>query len=308
MGGLSGERKVSLKSGKAVAAALAQTGHDVVPWDVTEPSVAGLDRVRPDVVFVALHGPFGEDGHVQRMLESMGLPYTGSGPEASRLAMDKLASKALFVRHAIPTADYFAVGPAQSMGSITSRAHQFGCPLVCKPAASGSSLGVTIVRRPAALAAAVARARRESDMILIERYVPGRELTVGILDGEPLPLVELIPEREFFDYEAKYEDEKTRYVTPVSLLPTIYRKAREAALRAWAAIGCRHMARLDLIYGYDGRLYVLEANTIPGLTARSLLPMAAAEAGVSFPALCDTIARAALRDAAEESRRRRLTA
>jgi len=164
------------------------------------------------------------------------------------------------------------------------------------------------VHKPHALAEAVARARRESDMVLVERYVRGRELTVGVLDGEALPIVELIVGREFFDYEAKYEDQNTRYVTPVSLLPTIYRKATEAALRAYRALGCRHMARVDMLYGYDGRLYVLEANTIPGLTSRSLLPMAAAQVGISFPALCDTIAQAAVRDAAQAARRRRLTA
>ncbi len=307
MGGLSGEREVSLRSGRAVASALKEAGHEALPYDVTDLSLPGLLKHRPDVAFVALHGTFGEDGVVQQLLENMGLPYTGSGPQASRLAMDKIASKRLFIRNAIPTADYLAVGPAAPPEAVAAQAEQFGYPLVCKPAASGSSLGISIVGRPAELAAALALARRESESILVERYVRGREFTVGVLEGEALPMIELVVSREFFDYGAKYEDERTRYITPVCLLPTLYRKACDAAVRAYRALRCRHMARVDMLYGYDGNLYVLEANTIPGLTLRSLLPMAAAEAGISFAQLCDRLVRAALHEAAG-GRRRRLTA
>jgi D-alanine-D-alanine ligase len=308
MGGFSSERAVSLKSGLAVATALREAGHEAVPYDVTGPSLPGLASMRPEVAFIALHGAFGEDGTLQQMLDDMRIPYTGSGPRASRLGMDKLASKRAFIRHAIPTADYVVVEPGTDAASVCRQAEGFGYPVVCKPAAGGSSLGVSIVREPARLPEALEAARAESGSVLVERYVRGREFTVGILEGEALPMIELCVAREFFDYQAKYEDERTRYVTPVALLPSIYRKACKAVVRAYHALGCRHMARVDLIYGYDGGLCVLEVNTIPGLTPRSLLPMAAAEAGLSFPLLCDTIVQAALRDAEEAVRRRRMIA
>jgi len=308
MGGPSSEREVSLKSGKAVAQGLAEAGHEAIPYDVKDRSLAGLRQLEPDAAFVALHGAFGEDGTVQQMLENMRMPYTGSGPEASRLGMDKLATKRLFIRHAIPTADYFAVGPGQSQESAARQAEEFGYPVVCKPAASGSSLGVSIVRKPDQLLAALTAARQQSDTVLIERYVRGREFTVGVIEGQALPIIELVVRREFFDYSAKYQDQGTQYVIPVSLLPSLYRKASQAAEKAFEAMGCRHMARVDLIYGHDGNLYLLEVNTIPGFTPRSLLPMAAAAAGIAFPALCDRIVLAALRDAAGLAQRRRMTA
>ncbi|MHC4480103.1 MAG: D-alanine--D-alanine ligase family protein [Planctomycetota bacterium] len=308
MGGVGGERRVSLESGKAVADGLAGAGHEVIPYEVSGRTLPGLAELRPDAAFVALHGAFGEDGGVQELLERMGIPYTGSGPEASRLGMDKLASKRLFVRHAIPTADYFAIGPTEPQDSFAARAMLFGFPLVCKPAASGSSLGVSIVRHAAELPGAVALAREHGETALVERYVRGREFTVGVLEGAALPMVELQVAQEFFNYRAKYEDDATCYITPVALLPTLYRKASEAAVRAYEALGCRHMARVDLLYGYDGGLYVLEVNTIPGFTPRSLLPMAAGEVGIPFPALCERLVRAALRDAADRNRRRRRSA
>jgi D-alanine-D-alanine ligase len=222
--------------------------------------------------------------------------------------MDKLATKRVFIRHAIPTPDYLALGPSDGAEAAEAVAGRLGYPLVCKPARSGSSLGVTIVRSPDGLGSALADARAHGHMVLLERYVRGREFTVGVLAGEALPMVELVVRGEFFDYEAKYVDEATRYVTPVALLPTLYRKAHEASLRACRAMGCEQMARVDLIYGYDGGLYLLEVNTIPGLTPRSLLPMAAAEAGISFPALCDRLVREALKGARPASPRRRKTA
>ncbi len=303
MGGIAGERVVSLKSGRSVAEALQEAGHRVEPYEVDQRGLPGLRALRPDAVFIALHGPFGEDGGVQRLLEKMNLPYTGSGPRASCLGMNKLVSKRLFVRHSIPTPDYFTVDPREDAGVTAERAAEFGYPLVCKPIASGSSLGVTMVGRPEELPHALREARRESRVVLVESYIRGRELTVGLLQGEALPVVEVVAGREFFDYQAKYEDPNTRYVTPVSLLPTIYRKLTRAAVRAYRALGCRHMARVDMMYGYDGQLGVLEVNTIPGFTPRSLLPVAAAEAGISFPALCDRLVRAAVRARGRERRK-----
>lgn len=308
MGGVSGERAVSLKSGRAVTEALRHAGHEAIPYDVKDTELTGLSDLEPDAAFVALHGLFGEDGTVQRMLEQMGIPYTGSDPDASRVAMDKAASKAVFVLHAVPTPDYVILRAGQPTEAARGPGGGLDYPLVCKPANGGSSLGVSIVRKAEHLLPAVAAAREYDRTVIIEKYVRGREITIGVLEGEALPMIELITAREFFDYEAKYNDKRTRYVTPVALLPTVYRNACDVALRACRAIGCRHMARVDMVYGYDGSIYVLEVNTIPGFTERSLLPMAAAEAGTRFPELCDRIVRAALRDAAAARKRRRMTA
>ncbi len=307
MGGVGGERTVSLKSGRAVASGLREAGHEVVPRDLRERALPDFGQTPPDVAFVALHGEFGEDGTVQQMLEAQGIPYTGSGPRASRLGMDKLATKRLFTRHSIPTADYFSVAESDPLDRVRDMAEQFRYPLVCKPADSGSSLGITIVREAGALPKALRDAREHSETVLLERYVRGREFTVGVLEGEALPLIEMVTPGEFFDYRAKYKDEQTRYITPVSLLPTIYRRFTEVAVRAYHALGCRHMARVDCIYGYDASVNVLEVNTIPGFTPRSLLPMAAAQVGISFPELCDRLVRAAVRDAAA-GRQHRLSA
>jgi len=308
MGGIGGERTVSLKSGRAVVKGLQEAGYDVLPYEVNDTSLPGLQSLDPDVVFVALHGRFGEDGTVQELLEAMRLPYTGSGPEASRRGMDKVASKRLFVRHSVPTADYFAVSPTQQADAAVKQADQLGWPVVCKPACAGSSLGVSIVREAARMKAALEGARQHSATVLVERYVPAREFTAGVLDGEALPVIELIVPDEFFDYDAKYTDERTRYVTPVALLPTVYRRIVDVSLRAYHATGCRHVARVDVLYGHDATLNVLEVNTIPGLTPRSLLPMAAAQVGISFPELCHRTVQAALRDAREDARLRRRTA
>jgi len=298
MGGISNERKVSLKSGKAVAHALREAGHNVTPVDVAERRVPDMSDLCPDVAFVALHGEFGEDGQIQNMLNAKGIPYTGSGPDASRRAMDKIASKRTFVLNSIPTADYFTLENDEGMVDARNRARQLGFPLVCKPADGGSSLGVTIVQSEEELDGAVECAFESGDRLLMEQYVRGREFTVGVLDGEPLPMVEIVPRQEFFDYYAKYEDEETTYITPVALIESVYRKALKLGKRVYEALGCRHFARVDLLYGYDGNLYVLEVNTIPGFTPRSLLPMAAAEAGINFAELCDTIVRLAVREQA----------
>ncbi len=214
MGGFGGEREVSLKSGRAVLQGLREAGHEAIPYDVTDPALPGLEDMLPDAAFVALHGAYGEDGGVQQVLDGMGIPYTGSDAEASRLGMDKLASKRLFVRHSVPTADYFVVGPRDDLRTAAGNAQAFGYPFVCKPVCSGSSLGISIVRSPRQLRAALSAARAEGDSVLVERYVRGREFTVGVLDGEALPMVELMVGREFFDYEAKYRGRLDRLRHP----------------------------------------------------------------------------------------------
>ena len=294
MGGVSNERNVSLKSGKAIAGALADAGHRVFPVDVTKRNIDVLDTIIPNVVFIALHGEFGEDGQVQRLLEQKRIPYTGSGPEASRLGMDKIASKRAFIRNSVPTADYVVIEKQEDVRPAVELSAGLDYPLVCKPQHGGSSIGICIVRSEAELARAIHQA--SCDRVLVERYVPGRELTMGILDDEPLPITEVVSRQEFFNYHAKYTDESTQYVTPVSLLESVYRRAEDVALRGYRALGCRHLARVDFIHGYDGKLYVLEVNTIPGFTSRSLVPMAAAYAGLDFGELCQRIVGMALRD------------
>jgi D-alanine-D-alanine ligase len=296
MGGVSDERTVSLKSGKAVAGALAERGHQVAPVDVTERSVDMLDAIRPEAVFIALHGEFGEDGQVQSLLEQKKIPYTGSRPEASRTGMDKVATKRSFIKHSVPTPDYMVVQREEDVRRIAALSERLRYPLVCKPSCGGSSIGVSIVRSERQFILALQQA--SCSHILLERYVVGRELTMGVLDGEPLPITEVVPKQDFFDYHSKYTDEGTVYITPAPLLESVYARAQEVALRAYEAIGCRHLARVDLIHGNDGQLYVLEVNTIPGFTSRSLVPMAAAHVGLEFGELCEGIVEMALRDAA----------
>ncbi|MFP4175706.1 MAG: D-alanine--D-alanine ligase [Candidatus Brocadiia bacterium] len=306
MGGVSNEREISFKSGKAIATALQQTGYEVEPVDITDREIEAVEKVNPGVAFVALHGEFGEDGQVQQMLDRRGIPYTGSGPIASRAGMDKVASKRLFTRHSVPTADYAVISPETEAPEARRLADGLGYPLVCKPAVGGSSLGINVVDNGEDLPEAIAAARdsgpvegdfyEEPDNVMLEKCIHGREFTVGVLDGRPLPVVEVRSEREFFDFEAKYSADDTEYIIPVAVLETVYRRMQEAAMRAYNALGCRHLARVDMMHGYDGQLYVLEVNTIPGFTPRSLLPMAADYAGIDFHELCDRLCGMALRD------------
>lgn len=308
MGGISDEREISLKSGEAVAAALQSCGHSVAAIDLRKKNIDAVKEADPDLVFIALHGQFGEDGQVQSMLEEAAIPYTGSGVRAARIGMDKKVSKRLYLDSAVPTPDYTVVNAEMPPDAIISQADALGFPVVCKPTAGGSSRGVSVVRDAARLRALLgepeddkaARAGAcfgKGNELIIEKYIHGREMTVGILDGEPLPIVEIATASEFFDYSAKYERQDTRYIVPVSLIESVYGKICDAAVRAYMATGCRHMARVDLIYGYDGEAYVLELNTIPGLTARSLLPMAARYRGITFPELCQRLCRMALASA-----------
>lgn len=306
MGGISNEREVSFKSGKAVATALRKRGYQVAPVDITEPGVDALDNIQPRVAFIALHGKFGEDGQVQELLEQAGVPYTGSGPQASRFGMDKVTSKRLFVRNSVPTPDYMVVESNEDRDWVSAAAQRLGYPLVCKPSTGGSSIGISIVEDPQELNAALDQATKNASdspvqsadgpTVMLERHIHGREFTVGVLDGRPLPVVEVRSGRDFFDYDAKYTDDNTEYIVPVAVLETVYRRMQDAACRAYDALGCRHLARIDMMLGYDGNLYVLEVNTIPGFTPRSLLPKAARHSGIDFPELCENICAMAIRD------------
>lgn len=281
-GGPSCERDVSLVSGRAVREALGAAGFETIAVDPDDSLIGRLRQAGTAVAFVALHGTYGEDGTVQRILEEAGIPYTGSGPEASRLAFDKALAQPVFERAGLDVPRRLVLGRSGPLPDPDDLEY----PLVVKPAASGSSVGVRILESAAGLAEACREAFRHSDAVLLEEYVRGRELTVGILGDEALPPVEIVAGRTFYDYEAKYGSSGTRYLVPAPVGEDEDARLREAALTAHRALGCRTMSRADFILTEDGRARILEVNTIPGLTGRSLLPKAAAAAGIDFTRLC----------------------
>jgi D-alanine-D-alanine ligase len=292
-GGRSLERQVSLRSGGRVQDALERLGHEVLPIDVGPDLVAQLTRARPDVAFVALHGRDGEDGTVQELLEVLGIPYTGSGVSACIRAADKVLAKHAMRDHGIPTPDFYAfnetalgaLGAAQALPAIEDRLE---FPIVVKPARQGSALGIKFARTPADVPTALVAAFSYDRKVLLERHVAGRELAISILEQDgvavALPIVEAVPEQEdFYDFEARYEIGRTRFVCPAELDPSVTEQASRIALDTYALLGCAGFARVDLILAADtSELYVLEVNTIPGLTETSLLPQAAEAAGISF--------------------------
>ncbi len=296
MGGVSEERGVSLKSGKAVVEALRAKGHDVVEVDLLSESIAPVVEAQPEVAFLALHGRFGEDGGVQALLDQAGIAYTGSDPQASRAGMDKMASKCFFITHDVPTPPFRLVTTTQQWTQIDAAVREAGLPLVVKPLRQGSSYGVTLARSVEDVAIGLAKAFKYGHQALLERYIAGREFTVGVLGESALPVIEIRHKREFFDLDAKYGDETERLLNP-DIAPELRDKMQEVAVAAHRAIGCRHLSRVDLMLESDGCIYVLEVNTIPGFTDHSLFPMAAKASGVEFPDLCERISEMALADA-----------
>ncbi|MEW6487792.1 MAG: D-alanine--D-alanine ligase [Thermodesulfobacteriota bacterium] len=284
LGGRSAEREVSLRTGAAVAEALRRPGREVVEVDAGPGLARMLEELRPDAAFIALHGRWGEDGTVQGLLEMLGIPYTGSGVLASALAMDKGMSKVVFRALGVPTPDFQVLGPDAGLEDL-----DLAPPLVAKPVREGSTIGVAVAREAAQVPAALAAARAHGTEILVEKFVEGREVTLGVLDGEPLPLVEIVPEKGFYDYESKYTPGRTRYLCPAPLEDDTAREAVGAGSAAYRALGCAGAARVDLMIDASGRPWVLEANTIPGMTPTSLLPKAAAEAGMTFAELAERI-------------------
>ncbi len=283
MGGVSAERNVSLESGRAVAAALREEGMKVVPVDVKEDFEDTFRGRREDVdvAFIALHGPYGEDGKVQAYLEGLELPYTGSGVSASRLAMDKCASKEVFEREGISTPEFVVVSGGGSAGQLP-----FGFPAVVKPAAEGSAIGVSIVSSEQELSDGLEEALRHGEQALVEVFVEGDEISAPIFSGRCLPLIRIMPARRFYDYEAKYLDQGTQYEVPADLSEHHRKAACDSSLHAYEALGCTGLARADMIVSTAGDCRVLELNTVPGLTPHSLVPMSARAAGIPFGKLC----------------------
>ncbi len=281
-GGPSCERDVSLVSGAAVRDALTRKGFNTLMVDPVDDFMPRVKAFSPDIVFIALHGTFGEDGTVQRMLEQAGLPYTGSGPEASERSFDKAKAQAIFKKAGLLVPEYRVVRNALDLQLNLVK----NFPLVVKPARSGSSVGISIIQRAEELDEALRQALKYSDEVLLEECIRGREMTVGIVGAEALPVVEVIPLQSFYNYEAKYGNAGTRYDFPAKISEASALALQRAALKAFEALGCEVMGRADFILTPDGRAYLLEMNTIPGLTGKSLLPKAAQARGVDFDELC----------------------
>jgi len=311
MGGSSGEREVSLRSGTAVADALQARGHEVVriALDDFGPEVAAaISRARIDVAVLALHGRHGEDGCVQGMLELLGVPYTGSSVLASALAMDKLKAKEMFRLHNVPTPPYYIVHAsdrgAGDLADMEAMHGSFGFPVVVKPRGEGSSLGVTKAHGFGELGRALEAAFEFDDTVIVERFVAGIEVNVGILDGRVLGAIEIAPRSGMYDYEAKYTAGMTEYFMPARLSPTRYRGVENLADRAARALGCTGAVRVDLLVTSGENEYVLEVNTLPGMTPTSLLPKIAAHTGMDFGALCEAILASARLHAPKRTLRR----
>ncbi len=286
LGGLSSEREVSLRTGEAVIAALRERGHDAVPIFVDNDLDVALRQEKIDVAFIALHGRMGEDGCVQGVLELLGIPYTGSDVLASALAMHKGKAKELFRLHNLPTPAYYTL-TADDTADLAAVHGDFGFPCVVKPIREGSSVGVTIVRDAAELAPAIERALCFDSEILVERFIAGMEVSVAIVDNRALGAVEIAPRAGFYDYQNKYTKGATEYFVPPRVSPERYRGVLAQALRAHMALGCRGATRVDMMVSESGNEFVLEVNTVPGLTPTSLLPKIADAAGISFGELCE---------------------
>lgn len=290
-GGPGGEREVSLESGAAVAEALRSAGHQVEVCDIGPDNLQALAR-EVDAVFVALHGTFGEDGRVQQILERRKLCYTGSGPAACALAMNKAKAKERLIQAELPTPRFDVATPATLREALAA----WSLPLVIKPVQEGSSLFCHIVRDFAALRPAVDDVIARYGEALIEEFIPGLELTVGILGDRALPPIEIRTPREFYDYQAKYRDDRTEYHFDVPLPTEMVLHLQQMSLAAHKALGCRDFSRVDWrVDPKQMKAYILEVNTVPGLTSHSLLPKAAAKAGLTMPQLCEELVRMAMR-------------
>lgn len=334
MGGDSAERDVSIASGEAVEEALKKTGHKVIPVDTSKSwqvlpnnhiqylpqgiktAPPGMQELKPidsdvvlkhfesqdlkdvDVIFLALHGGKGEDGTIQALLDLTGKPYTGSGMLASALAMNKAMSKKIFEREKIRTPQWI-LWDSDNSADISQLQKEikkkFGYPVVVKPNNQGSTIGLTILQKTGDLKEAVNLAGEYSHQILVEEFIPGREITVGILDDQALPVIEIVPEHGIYDYECKYTPGKSKYVCPAALSKKQTQEVQEMAVKAFKILGCKGYARVDFRLGQDKKFYCLEVNTLPGMTKTSLVPKAAKAAGIEFPQLVDKIVKLGLK-------------
>ena len=283
LGGRSAERAVSLKSGVMVLAALTGSGVDAFPFDPQEQSLDQLVKQDFDRVFIALHGGHGEDGTMQGALEVLGLPYTGSGVMACALAMDKWRTKLLWESAGVPTPPFAMLSADTDFDAVVAR---LGLPIMVKPANEGSSIGMSKVRNAADLRAAYELAAKYDPLVMAEAFIDGIELTAAVVGDDALPLIKLETTRDFYDYEAKYIADDTRYILPCGLSAQEEAAIQQAALQAFRVLGCSGWGRVDVMLDRAGQPYFLEVNTSPGMTDHSLVPMAARHAGISYEELC----------------------
>ena len=288
MGGLSREREISMRTGKAILKALTEKGYHALPVDAGQDIAETLIKETIEVAFIALHGRFGEDGTIQGMLELMRIPYTGSGVLASALALHKIMAKKFFFCEHIPTPTY-EVLYRDDIEKNSLRAISLPLPVVVKPAREGSTIGISIVKREEELIPALKEAGQYDEEILVEEFMKGSEITVGILEDIPLPVIEIVPKSGFYDYHSKYTKGETEYIIPARVSREKYLYAQEVSLRAFQALGCSGCARVDLMTDEEGNPFVIDVNTMPGMTETSLLPKAAHFAGISFEELVERI-------------------
>jgi len=300
MGGQSSERDVSLRTGAAVHRALCRRGYDAVMIDVGPTLSRDLQDQKVSLVFLALHGPGGEDGSIQGFLETLGIPYTGSGIQASAVGMHKETTKTMLAAHGIPVPAGIVAKRGEKISSAQAlRKGKLRWPVVVKPASEGSTIGVTIVKKPAQWNEALTLAHKYDRDAMIEAYIPGHEVTVSLLGRQAqaplvLPAVEIVAPGGFYDFSAKYEKGRTQYLCPAPLSATITKQIEALAFRTYEVLGCAGAARVDFRITPRGRPYVLEINTVPGMTETSLLPMAAAQAGIGYEELTERILESAV--------------
>ncbi len=293
MGGLSSEREVSLASGSAVLKALIDKGYDAVAIDIGRDAGEQVRKAGIEVAFNALHGKFGEDGAIQGLLEIMGVPCTGSGILASAMGMNKIISKTLFRAYGLPVGPFMVVSTGDR-DALKTAEKEIGFPLVVKPSAEGSSVGVTLVHSGPEFGPAATLAFEYDPEILVEKYIKGMEVQVGILGERALGAIEIVPKDAFYSYKAKYAQGGSDHFFPARVPEEVYRRTLDAGLLAHRALGCRGYSRVDFIIDNDGVPYILEVNTLPGMTATSLLPEIAQGAGIPFPSLLEEIIRSAI--------------
>lgn len=301
-GGESAEREISLKSGAAVAGALRDRGHAITVIDPREVALSSLRWERFDAAFIALHGTYGEDGRVQCLLEDAGIAFTGSNADTSRLAFSKSASKERFAQHYVPTPHYLLIHESDDATRIRQQAEKVGYPLVVKPDAQGSSLGVSIIDSPRDLPRALTACFQYDAFGLLEKAIAGTEWTVALLDELVMPSLRIEPGRQYFDYEAKYQDPQTTYHFETDLPTNVVTAIENAGRRAAEVLGTRGLARVDIRLDEFHQPWVLEVNTVPGLTEHSLVPKAAARIGICFGELCERAIASCLYGAGQPSR------
>ncbi len=286
-GGLSAEREVSLKSGKNMADALIKSYPNTTLIDADHSLAEKISKLKPDLCVIALHGTYGEDGCVQGMLEMMGIPYTGAGVSASAVAFDKLLAKHTFIDYKLPTPKYELLSKVESEPPFM--------PCVVKPARQGSSIGVTIVKEKSQYKKACEEAFKYDDKVICEEFIEGKELTIPVMEGEAFPPIWIRPKKGFYNYENKYTAGMTEYLLDTGLSSGRIRNLKKLAVKAYNALGCRSMARIDFI-ATDRKFYIIEANTVPGMTATSLVPKSAGRLGISFEEIVKRIAESASLD------------